>query len=460
MLPTTPIADVREAATMAGAESFEVAKDGNPRICFRNGWGAARFLLELARKDVTRDWIKAFALWMRRETGGTDEAFARALHNYGKSLPFFHETGEIFQGPQVTAKSGGDCDCHARLIYAIAKAAGIPTELAFLHKGDNPTHVYVRVYVGNRWTPIETTVDAAFGEDPFAAARRLGVVREDIGSPETITMGEGDNGECPETAVDVTGDEDTETMGAITRPDITSETAQLDDGFFSAIVNGERTDGGTAEMRAGLLLAESGLNPRAINSIGCAGLNQFCPGTLQSFFRGTPNEYAALAASQQMQLIRRFWQGHAASHGKSVYAGNGRNLYWVNFLPDSYNGGVDDSWLIAFGPRTGNDKDPSTWDPAHDSYIRANGDRVHFGSLLKSNPSFVTNEGSQRVIRASALTNAINNAIRNNPHRWAETLARINFARGGGGPPRSAGAVAAMFVGAGALGALAKYWLT
>lgn len=190
MMHSTPIGDVRAAAAAANAVGFEVDAEGHPWVSFRDGWGAARFLLELSRQDARRPWVQEIAAYVLREVGGDHERFARALQMWGQSLPFFHEVGEIFQGPALTIQRGGDCDCHARLIYALAAAGGLPAELAFLHRGDGPTHVLARALVGGTWKPLETTVAAHFGEDPIAAAKRLGVVRDDLNAPETITMGE------------------------------------------------------------------------------------------------------------------------------------------------------------------------------------------------------------------------------------------------------------------------------
>lgn len=190
MMRSTPIEDVREAARASNALMFGLGADGHPQISFRDGWDAARFLLELARQDARRPWIVQMAQQLKAGVGGRPDQFARALQILGQSLPFFHEKGEIFQGPKLTIERGGDCDCHARLIYALASAGGLPAELAFLHRGSGPTHVLARVLLDGKWTPLETTVRAFFGEDPIAAAKRLGVVRDDINSPEQITMGE------------------------------------------------------------------------------------------------------------------------------------------------------------------------------------------------------------------------------------------------------------------------------
>jgi hypothetical protein len=436
MFPTTPVHDVREAATLAGAESFEI-KDGNPRACFRTGWGAARFLLELARKDARREWIRAFALWLRKSGGGSDEGFARALHTYGKSLPFAREEGEIFQGPSVTIKEGGDCDCHARLIYAVAKSGGLPTELAFLHKGENPTHVFVRVYVNGAWRALETTVDAEFGEDPFSAARRLGVVREDIGSPEIITMGESDNGDCPEEleadpeAV-VVGDE--ETIGALpVAPVALLHTRDLTNGFFAKLqAMCGRLGCNPLDMLA-VMMRESEVKATAHNSSQTVtesddawGLNQI----MTFHFTKSPNalgwdparparEFTTLSAEDQLPFVERYFRpytGHLGSIGA---------IYAVNFLP---------------GRVAQRGSDPGT-------------------VLTTKGENFYTSNSGLDVNRDGNITiDDLSQAARGAAHgpRWDEIAARA-----GGAftvEPRSVGAVAVLLVGAAGLGALAKYF--
>jgi len=83
------------------------------------------------------------------------------------------------------ASGSGDCDDHARPVFALALAGGLPAAIAFLHHGGpsaQPTHAVAQLGLGGRLRWAETTIDAAFGEHPLDAAIRLGLVtaRQDL----------------------------------------------------------------------------------------------------------------------------------------------------------------------------------------------------------------------------------------------------------------------------------------
>jgi hypothetical protein len=174
------------AARGTGCRIVQVRQDaGEPRVelACSSGWAAARYLLELARRDA-RDPVIVRLAKRARELAPDDLGFARALYFFvQKAIRFEREKGEVFQSGPVTLRRGaGDCDCHARLMLALLLAGGMRARLAFLHRGEGPIHVLAQVHLSGGWVWLETTVKGAhFGEHPVAAARRLGVIRRDVG---------------------------------------------------------------------------------------------------------------------------------------------------------------------------------------------------------------------------------------------------------------------------------------
>ncbi len=145
-----------------------------------DGWGAARMLLALANEDARTPGARALALEIRKRAP-SDRAFAEELHRFVKArVRFVREIGEVFQGGGYTLAAGaGDCDDHARLVYALARAGGLSAVLAFLYReeGGGPTHAVAQLWDGAEYRWAETTIDARFGEHPLEAASRLGLLR-------------------------------------------------------------------------------------------------------------------------------------------------------------------------------------------------------------------------------------------------------------------------------------------
>jgi hypothetical protein len=165
-----------------------------------DGWAAARLLLAAAIEDSQTAGARDLALALR-QNAPSDDAYARLLHQYVKdSVRFVRESGEIFQGPAYTLAMGaGDCDDQARLLVALGLAGGLGAQMGYLHQGEGPTHVAGRLCTRNACSWAETTVDAAYGEEPLAAARRTGVLngREDINASQVKYMSERDLGPIP-----------------------------------------------------------------------------------------------------------------------------------------------------------------------------------------------------------------------------------------------------------------------
>ncbi len=148
------------------------------RVSCPDGWAAARMLVALGAEDSRTPGARDLALRLRR-SAPSDAEFARALHAFVKDrVRFVREAGEVFQGSAYTLAMGaGDCDDHARVMYAIARAGGLPAVMAFLHRGQGPTHAVAQMCPGASCEWAETTVDADYGEHPLAAADRLGLLK-------------------------------------------------------------------------------------------------------------------------------------------------------------------------------------------------------------------------------------------------------------------------------------------
>ena len=109
-------------------------------------------------------------------------------------------------------------------------------------------------------------------------------------------------------------------------------------------------------MLANVLFAESRIKPDLPpNSIGCVGINQFCPGTLEYWFnpsgadpktitkeqqRENAERFRELSASQQLEIAGRFLRS------KGTFS-SARDLYWANFLPATLQKGASDETVIA-----------------------------------------------------------------------------------------------------------------
>ncbi len=167
----------------------QITAGGSPQLVGRiacvDGWAAARLLVALSDEDAATAGARSFAAQLRARFP-RDVDFALAVHSLVKRrVAFVREHGELFQSGAMTLNAGqGDCDDHARLVYGIAKAGGLRTSMAILHRGDDSGPAHATAILGVNGAPIwaETTLDARFGEDPNAAAKRLGLVnaRSDI----------------------------------------------------------------------------------------------------------------------------------------------------------------------------------------------------------------------------------------------------------------------------------------
>jgi hypothetical protein len=187
--------ELREAGARAGLVLEELAPLVLPggqstlagRFTFEDPWAAADLLADLSEEDASDPAVRAWALALLRAAalasgyamGGPAippalaDAFLRTVHaNVQGQIRFVREKRETFQAAPVTMALGaGDCDDHARLVHALVRSVLLPSRLYFYAKDEQPVHVVARVGLPRQWA--ETTIPAEFGEEPFAAYRRL-----------------------------------------------------------------------------------------------------------------------------------------------------------------------------------------------------------------------------------------------------------------------------------------------
>jgi hypothetical protein len=176
---------LRRAAIRVGARLEGVRVNGRRvvgRVVCRDGWHAAELLTALAAEDAKTDGACRLAEEIRELAAGDPDWFAIRIMAFVKGhVAFVRDRGEVFSSPGYSLEVGqGDCEDHARLVYALAVAGGLGARLAFLHKGGGPTHAVAQVQTSPEgpWLWAETTVDAGIGEHPIVAARRLGIVAD------------------------------------------------------------------------------------------------------------------------------------------------------------------------------------------------------------------------------------------------------------------------------------------
>lgn len=103
--------------------------------------------------------------------------------------------------------------------------------------------------------------------------------------------------------------------------------------FDSALWHVSDVTGIRPEWQLPVLSLESGLDPQAVNSHGCVGLNQFCPSTFRSYVDVPTEEYRRWSPSQQISgPILSYWRdaqrfGPIRSATKLMLAQLGQSLH-------------------------------------------------------------------------------------------------------------------------------------
>lgn len=439
-----------------------------------DGWAAARLLLAAALEDARTPGARVLALELR-SLAPSDEAFARAVFDLVRArVRFVREAGEVFAAPWYTLEVGaGDCDDHARLAFALLVAGGVPARLAFLyrkrHANLGPSHVVAQVGLRGSWRWLETTVAAEFGEHPYDAARRLGLLsaRQDIAT-EVRTMSEYDlppipptftggdpatverdahalarlgylcdvpdgvtardpafrrallafqlrHGLVPDALIGpVTRGALAQGLGALTSPRLS---AHLSDAFFAGVREmAARMRAGGATIRAEHLLAvwlaESGVkNIRNGQGYPYGGLNQMGPNERRAAgWGGSFEEWLALDPAEQLPYVERFYRN--ATGGRFDVLRDEASLYLVNFMPAHSAHAGEPEFVLA--RRSPEDDGSAEWRNAHR------------GDVYAANRGLDTD--GDGTIRVRELGAVVERAKRANAAYWAELTARLGEA--------------------------------
>lgn len=158
MVPAKLVQTATEAQKLRLLAAYAIAGQAHPAVV-----DAALTLIKPVRHDPIRR--------------------ARRLHAFVRDHVAYvdEHRAERFQKAHYTlAKMGGDCDCQAILMGALAGAAGLRWRAhGYYVPGEPIRHAWISI-LGYH---AETTVPAWFGEDPWSAARRTAPTRRDILAP-------------------------------------------------------------------------------------------------------------------------------------------------------------------------------------------------------------------------------------------------------------------------------------
>ncbi len=144
---------------------------------------AIKYLTAAAQYDAWAPEIREVAAALLRVHPGGNKDFASGVQDFVKrNVRYIVEEDEEFQSAKLTLAAGeGDCDKQARAVAAICIAGGILKAKCFgvANAAGEIVHVCAEipdVSIAGGWAPLETTIDASYGEQPLDAARRLGIL--------------------------------------------------------------------------------------------------------------------------------------------------------------------------------------------------------------------------------------------------------------------------------------------
>jgi hypothetical protein len=503
-----------QGARLGMLEGRTRISDGGPaqlvgRLRCVDGWAAARLLVALAAEDARTPGARAFARQLRHRWP-SDRDFAAGLHSWVKRhVRFVREHGEIFQSGAMTINEGaGDCDDHARLVYALAVAGGLDAAIGILHRGDasGPAHATAQLVLGGVPVWAETTVDARLGEEPNAAAKRLGLSRSrtDI-AQEVVTMVDGKQIALDAEALQLLGylSDDRTACSYVDRsdPELTPAVAAFQSAHAPLVVDGLL--GPKTRARIADALRVSGVEgfdyTASIGALGDAAAPVAVVATrdLSDDFllavHAMAQRFQSRGASVTAEDFLRVWmfESGISSHrpngagapygglnqmGLSEQAATGFKLgmrewlalsneaqlpYVEQFYAQAVERLARGQWSVL---RDATAAYVATFAPAH--LIAASKDSDFHLYDAKTTPGqYAGNKGldfaRKGYITPADLARAVAGFDTNtgpNGVRWREVKARVT-ALGGGTPPRSGGAgLALAFLAAGGLAAYAAHW--
>jgi len=163
----------------------------------RDNEEAIAILNDLARDDALNgEKVRAFArrLWTWAQDAAkradlapstVPELFARKVHKIVRDVIEYEDDPEqVFRSSDVTLTLGvGNCVNTARLAVALARAVGLDARAVGVVPRDDGeiTHACAQIAHDGAWHWAEATIAADYGEPPLDAARRLGILRDDLG---------------------------------------------------------------------------------------------------------------------------------------------------------------------------------------------------------------------------------------------------------------------------------------
>jgi transglutaminase-like putative cysteine protease len=186
MRPSSDARELVQAADCAGCRVLAKSRldmgDGSSLPVLELECGdnvtAIRFLNHAALKDTGDPEVRDLAL---RLLAAHPDQLPQAVHVFVKIVVrFVREKTETFQHTKYTLRRrAGDCDDHARCVVALVLAGGGKARIVGVpNREGKVAHVAPQTFHDGAWRWAETTVDAAFGEHPRMAARRLGLNRQ------------------------------------------------------------------------------------------------------------------------------------------------------------------------------------------------------------------------------------------------------------------------------------------
>lgn len=351
-------ADAVRAPVVEGPEGLIVACE--------NGWQAADLLVALGELDQVRPELFDIAAPL---VGRDDFDTMERIHRFVlDAVGFAPEEGEIFVGPLELLRRGvGDCDDHARLVYGLARAAGLVPVIAAVGEA-SPSHACCCCYDRGRrvMTWMETTLQppqaprsCELGENPYDAAAAMGLIRQDIASPKVTYVGELAIMESLKREAPWTWPHEVDARTA-RMGDTEGAAPSVSDDDLVLLAKVAQSIGTEPQALLAILVSESGFDPAAghgRSAYGAHGLNQIIPAGFATPTRpaerglealgwhGTIADYDDATIAEQLPTTGEYFRGAFKMSGPAKTAGG---LYALNMAPAAFSGAheMEDDFVL------------------------------------------------------------------------------------------------------------------
>lgn len=94
-----------------------------------------------------------------------------------------------------------------------------------------------------------------------------------------------------------------------------------------------------------ILFEESGMDPGAWNRFNCAGINQFCPGTYESYVSVPVAEYVTWSMAEQLVPVGQYWASKPDGGLDTA-----RDLFWLSFWPKTWRKNASRDTVVVSDP--------------------------------------------------------------------------------------------------------------